>query len=131
MLPENRHRGENDMNLLAEFEVYLRNEEKSQLTIEKYLRDVRKFLIWLGEKSISKREVLNYKEMLAETYEVASVNSMLSSLNCYLGFIDRPDCRVKTIRRQRRTFCLRRKNCPEKSTTGWYVPRRTSHGCVC
>jgi len=92
------------MNLLSEFEACLLNEEKSRLTIEKYLRDVRKFLLWLGERNISKGMVLDYKELLVETYEVASVNSMLSSLNCYFAFIGRSDCRVKTLRQQRRAF---------------------------
>ena len=92
------------MNLLLEFEAHLMHEEKSRLTIEKYLRDVGKFLIWIGEKTISKETVLEYKESLVELYEVTSVNSMLSSLNSYFDFINRPDFRVKNLRRQRQAF---------------------------
>lgn len=92
------------MDLLLEFEACLLNEEKSRLTVEKYLRDVRRFLAWVGKRPVSKREVVSYKELLAESYEVTSVNSMLSSINRYLEFTGRPDCRVKTIRRQRKAF---------------------------
>ncbi|MBQ6999504.1 MAG: tyrosine-type recombinase/integrase [Oscillospiraceae bacterium] len=43
-------------------------------------------------------------ELTVETYAVVSVNSMISAINTYLLFIGRPDCRVKTIKQQRRVF---------------------------
>lgn len=86
------------------YKVYLVEEEKSELTVEKYLRDVRQFLLWLGDKALTKSEVLAYKAELVERYAVASVNSILSSLNNYFGFIGRVDCKVKTIRQQRTAF---------------------------
>ena len=67
------------MNQLDVFKDYLAEEEKSQLTQEKYLRDVRKFLSWLGERTLSKQEVLAFKTRLLESYAVASINSMLYS----------------------------------------------------
>ena len=92
------------MEAMARFETYLIREEKSELTIEKYLRDVRHFLSWLGDRELNKNEILEYKAELIETYAVTSANSMLSSLNSYLEFIGRHDCRVKAIKQQRRTF---------------------------
>ena len=89
---------------MDKFMEYLIQEEKSELTIEKYVRDVRRFLNWLGEEELEKNRVLAYKAELIENYAVASANSILSSINCYLAFIGRGDCRVKTIRQQRRTF---------------------------
>lgn len=89
---------------MEQFKAYLINEEKSELTVEKYIRDVRKFLTWLGTEELEKRKVLAYKAELVEQYAVASANSMISSVNSYLSFINRPDCRVKTIKQQRRTF---------------------------
>ena len=89
---------------MVDFEMYLILEEKSKLTAEKYIRDVRRFLGWLGRRELSKGVVLEYKTELMEKYAVASVNSILSSLNCYLDFIGRQDCRVKTVKQQRRAF---------------------------
>ena len=89
---------------LACFESYLIQEEKSKLTVEKYIRDVRKFLQWAGERELDKGLILAYKSDLVEQYAVASANSMLSSLNCYLEFIGRSDCRVKTIKQQRKAY---------------------------
>ena len=89
---------------MNDFKAYLIQEEKSELTIDKYMRDVRRFLYWLGEGALEKSKVLTYKAKLLEQYAVVSVNSILSSINAYLVFIDRTDCRVKTIKQQRSTF---------------------------
>lgn len=77
---------------MERFKAYLVEEEKSELTIEKYMRDVRQFLIWLNNRDLTKLEVLAYKSTLIERYAVVSANSVLSSLNCWFGFIDRNDC---------------------------------------
>lgn len=86
------------------YRAYLTQEEKSELTIEKYIRDVRHFLGWLGDEQLTKERVLAYKAALVEEYAVSSVNSMLSSVNSYLIFLGRGDCRVKTIKQQRQAF---------------------------
>lgn len=92
------------MEVIQEFEKHLIREEKSQLTAEKYMRDVRKFLRWIGSEELTKDKVLEYKAQIVEDYAVASANSMLSSLNCYLDFVGHGDCKVKTVRQQRHTF---------------------------
>lgn len=88
-----------------EYADFLLQEEKSVRTREKYLRDVKQFLCWLGKRSISKTEVLAYKDYLLTRYTVSSVNSKLSALNNYLDFMGRGECRVKTVRHQRKFFC--------------------------
>ena len=89
---------------MERFKNYLIQEEKSELTVEKYLRDVRRFFVWLGDAELTKNSVLDYKAELVEEYAVASVNSVISSLNCYFDYIVRNDCRVKAIKQQRQTF---------------------------
>ena len=89
---------------MENFKLHLIQEEKSELTIDKYMRDVQHFLSWLGSEPLTKSKMLDYKAKLMEQYAVVSVNSMISSINSYLSFIHRPDCRVKTIRQQRQTF---------------------------
>lgn len=97
------------MKSLQEYKLYLLEAEKSSLTIEKYVRDVKKFLEWLGERSLSKQETMIYKAELIETYAIASVNSMLSSLGSYLDFCSRTDCKVKMVKVQREIFCSEEK----------------------
>lgn len=102
------------MDNLSEFASYLTEEEKSHLTVEKYLRDVRNFLLWLEERPITKAEVLEYKARIMASYAIASVNSMLSSLNCYLCFRGLENCKVKTVKMQREVFCPAEKELSKK-----------------
>ena len=89
---------------LEAFEYYLITEEKSKATQEKYLRDVRAFLVWSGDRELTKELVLQYKEHLVTSYAPASVNSMLASLNSFLSYIERAECRVKQLKIQRQLF---------------------------
>ena len=50
---------------IKDFEIYLRNEERSKATIEKYMRDVRYFTSFVGDAEIDKKRVLDYKVNLA------------------------------------------------------------------
>lgn len=98
---------------LEAFEYYLITEEKSKATQEKYLRDVRAFLVWCGERELTKELVLQYKEHLVTSYAPASVNSMLASLNSFLSYIERAECRVKQLKIQRQIFAREDKELTE------------------
>ena len=91
------------------FKFFLTEEEKSEATIEKYIRDVRFFGEFISNREITKQEVMEYKKNLVENYAPASVNSMLVSLNCFLHFIERPDCCVKLLKIQRQMFVSEKK----------------------
>ena len=89
---------------LEHYGQYLAECEKSKNTIEKYLRDVRTFLIFSGERELSKEIILEYKKLLIEEYRTSSVNSMLIAVNGYLSWIGRDDLRVRVCRMQRLIF---------------------------
>lgn len=92
------------------FKKYLREEEKSENTIEKYLRDVRAFAAYLKSAEITKEAVIAYKnKLLSENYAARSVNSMLASLNSLFSFLGWMDCRVKSIKLQRQIYCSEEK----------------------
>lgn len=90
---------------LAEFQQYLKQEEKSQATLEKYLRDVRCFFAFLQDREICKNETIAYKEYLSQNYAPASVNSMLVALNIFLRFMGMQNYCVKLLKIQRQIFC--------------------------
>ncbi len=95
---------------IQKFAQYLRQEEKSSATIEKYLRDVRAFAVFAGAEAVTKELVTGYKHDLQEKgYAVRSINSMLASLNSLLAFLGWPDCKAKSIRQQRQTYCAEEK----------------------
>ena len=90
---------------LTEFEQYLHHEEKSQATIEKYMRDVRAFLNYMTGGEIGKDQMIAFKEYLAARYAPASVNSMLVSVNSFLRYTGQAHCCVKLLKIQRQIFC--------------------------
>ncbi len=91
---------------ICEFGNYLRCEEKSAATQEKYLRDVQTFFKYTSGNEISKELVVDWKKYLVEQgYAVRSINSMLASVNCLLEFLGLSNCKVKNIRMQRQTYC--------------------------
>lgn len=94
---------------LSAFEHFLRDEEKSTATIEKYLRDVRHFVRFATERAIDKTLTIEYKEALRQEYAIASANSMIASLNSFLRFIGLPDCCVRQFKVQRQTYCSEEK----------------------
>lgn len=92
------------------FQNHLLQEEKSTATMEKYLRDVRAFLVFSGQAAITKDLVMTYKQALLEkNYAVRSINSMLASLNSLLDFLGWGDCKVKSLKIQRQTYCAEEK----------------------
>lgn len=90
---------------LTMFEEYLKQEEKSQATLEKYLRDIRRFLAFLDGRTVNKELTIAYKEQLAEKYAPASVNSMLVAMNVFLRFWGLQKCCVKLMKIQKQIFC--------------------------
>lgn len=88
------------------FKNYLTAEEKSDATIEKYLRDVRAFIAYQNGAEITKEAVIAYKnKLLSENYAIRSVNSMLASLNSLFSFLGWVDCKIKSIKLQRQIYC--------------------------
>ena len=92
------------------FESYLVAEEKSAATQEKYLRDILAFWRFSEQMEITKELVISYKKCCVERgYAVRSINSMIASVNSFLTFMGWHECKVKSIRLQRQTYCAEEK----------------------
>ena len=80
-------------NQLSAFAEQLREDERSEGTIEKYMRDVRNFFCWLADKALEKVQVSAWRaQLLADDYAPETINSMIVALNRFLDFIGRSDC---------------------------------------
>ena len=91
---------------INDFINYLKLEEKSANTIEKYMRDIKAFWQYVGTQAVTKELTIAYKEnLLSNDYAVRSVNSMIASLNSFFTFVGYEYLRVKTIKEQRQIFC--------------------------
>ncbi len=91
------------------FKTYLKQEERSNATQEKYIRDITKFFLVSKNKEVSKEMVLNYKNTLVNKYKIATVNSIISSLNSFFIFNKWHDLKLKSLKCQRQPFANNRK----------------------
>ena len=89
---------------MASYTRHLSESEKSSATIDKYTRDVRAFLAFVGGRRYERSDVLAYKAHLTERYAPASVNSMLSSLNAYFSRSGQRGMCVKLLKIQRGVY---------------------------
>ena len=92
------------------FRKYLQISEKSRNTIDKYIRDVKAFGLFIQGESVSKELAIAFKEkLLSDGYAVRSINSMIASLNSFFDFAGCEQCRIKNIKEQRQIFCSEEK----------------------
>ena len=92
-------------NLILQYKNYLVDEEKSDVTVEKYVRDVKAFYEWLGDRELTKSVVLEYKVKLIDEYSPATVNSVLAALNSFFAYNEWYGLKVKSLKLQRQLFC--------------------------
>ena len=91
--------------VLDEFKCFLSENDYSENTIWKYLRDVRSFFLWEGGKEAWNAEILrNWKRELVLRYAPSSVNSMLAALNRFLEWRGMGNLKVRLLRIQKRIF---------------------------
>ena len=119
---------------LLNYEAYLRHEERSPGTIEKYLRDVKRFAVWAksqeerdernegneGKEPASGQVTKVMKESAGEVtkelaaawklslieqgYRPVTVNSMVAAVNSFFRFMGWEDCRIRFLRVQKQSF---------------------------
>ncbi len=90
---------------IEKFRNYLKEEEKSENTLEKYIHDVKVFSAFC-EGPITKDTVIAYKQSLIDKgYAVRSINSMLASINSLFSFLCWYELRVKSLKVQQQVFC--------------------------
>ena len=91
--------------MLADFGRRLRESERSESTVENYLRAVRRFAAWLGGGELTREAAALWKEELCRSgLSPATVNNMLTALNRFLELGGFAECRVRLLRLQRRLF---------------------------
>ncbi len=84
----------------------LKLQEKSDATIEKYLRDVKRFATFLNGKPIIREKAIEYKELLLNSsYSKRSINSVIASLNSFFTFAGLSMYKLKSLRLQRQIYC--------------------------
>lgn len=96
---------------------YLKEQEKSAGTLEKYKRELNELLAFLSGKKESKEELILWKAQLEQKYRPAGVNGRLVAANGFFSFFGRYDLRMKLLRIQKEIFAKEEK----ELTKGEYV----------
>ena len=91
--------------LIVQYAGYLREQEKSYATIQKYTRDLYSLCDYLKGAALTKSALIDWKQSLTEAYASASVNAMLAALNGLMEFCGWPDLKVKPLKIQKAMFC--------------------------
>ena len=94
---------------MSAFRAYLKSEERSDATIEKYMRDLHAFSVYMGDAEVTKQAVVTYKNEIGKTYAATSANSMIAALNSFLRYSGWQDLCVKRFRVQRQAYCSEEK----------------------
>lgn len=91
--------------LINSYSDYLREQEKSAATIQKYAHDLTALCGFLAGTALTKTALIGWKEHLAKEYAPASVNTMLAAVNSLLDYCGWTELKVKPMKIQRTLFC--------------------------
>ena len=90
---------------IEHYQQYLYEEERSEATIEKYLRYINRFAQWLESRNVTKELVLEWKRLqISNGYAASTINAGLSALNGLFRFLGWGCFHVRFLRVQRRSF---------------------------
>ena len=98
--------------MLLQYKEYLYEEEKSESTIKKYIRDLKKLAEYAEGREVTKKLVAGYKKYLKEKkeYKLTSINSFLVAANRLFEYLGWYDLRVRTYRIQKEVFVPESRN---------------------
>ena len=90
--------------LIEKYAARLREEERCEATIRKYVHDLGALADFLAGRPISKGPLLEWKEALVGQYAPASVNSKIAAVNGFLSFCGLGELRLRPLKIQRALF---------------------------
>lgn len=93
-----------EIQILKAYEDYLKNDEKSKATCEKYMRDIKHFVEFAGGRDIDKALLLDYKAALEEKYAITSANSMIAAVNSFLRYVGWHELCIKQFKIQKTVY---------------------------
>lgn len=94
----------NYYNQIESFKSELKLAEKSKATINKYIRDIKEFVDYIGENEINKEYLMAFKDKLIELHKPATVNVKIIAINRFLSFVGKDDCKIKLVKIQKQIY---------------------------
>ena len=90
--------------LIQNYLLNQQEQERSTATIQKYAHDLTELYRYLNRQPLNKFVLIGWKQKLTETHAPATVNSMLTAVNGYLGYMGLSELRIKLLKIQRSLF---------------------------
>lgn len=100
--------------LLQRYKEELIENEKSEATVIKYMREVNLLLDYLEGHERNKASILDYREALKKNFQAQTVNVKLAAIHSFLEFCNKPEWKVKFLKVQRRAFADEARELTEK-----------------
>ncbi len=90
--------------LIQKYGSYLLEREKSEATIQQYVRAIKAVFEYMNGTEITKITLIEWKNYIKEQYKVSSVNTMFAALNSFLDYLGWIDLKVKPLKIQKSFF---------------------------
>lgn len=91
--------------IIKQYERVLQQQEKASETIDKYIAEIKTFVLWNKKENITKEEIIQYKkELINKKLNPSTINSKLSALNGLFKYLEHPEYCVKFLKIQRKVF---------------------------
>ena len=89
---------------IEKYITWLREQERSRVTLQKYTHDLNLLLKYLGKNELTKMALIDWKEKLISQYATATVNAILAAVNGYLRYMGWLNLTVKPLKIQQSLF---------------------------
>ncbi len=90
---------------IKSYEMHLRQLERGEATVSKYLGALRVFKTWLGGAPVTHQETAKFKDhLLSLGYAPSTINVHISALNGLFNFLGWPECKTSFLKVQRSVF---------------------------
>ena len=96
--------------LIQKYAAFLREQERSPATIQKYVHDLTALGDFLAGQPITKGLLLEWKEDLIGQYAPASVNNKLAAVNGFLSFCGMGVLRLRKLKIQKAFFSPKKRS---------------------
>ncbi len=105
------------LELIESYAIFLREQEKSVSTIQKYVHDLTVLCEYMAGEALTKAALIAWKEQLIERYAAASVNTMIAAMNGLLVYCGWVELKVKPLKIQKSMFCSAEKELTREEYT--------------
>ncbi len=90
--------------IIHEYSSYLLEREKSNATIQQYVRDITALSEYMNGREITKPILVEWKDHIVGKRKTSSVNAKLAALNSFLDYTGWADLKVKPVKIQKTFF---------------------------